>query len=166
MKRRGHIKTTRDWNKILRGDVINSIELVSLHIDVSLYYVPHMCIFNVCGGACECSVQSGKRRKFTEHSDDGFPRLGLLRLPVHGALDAASEPVALYSQAHPYIKHRDGQHRHEEKYEAAELVKREFRHIRQQHCAHCWLFGVATWSCEQTHKKRMNIPRETRLVPL
>lgn len=90
-----------------------------------------------------------KRWKFTEHSDDGFSWLSLPRFSVNGPLDAVPETVALYSEAHPHVKYRYGQHRHEEKYETTELIKREVRHIRQQHGTHRRLLGMTTGSCKQ-----------------
>lgn len=131
---------------------------VSVCVYISLYVV---C---VCMCACMCAYMIRKRRKFTEHSDDGFSWLSLLRFSVNGALDAMPEAVALYSETHSHIEHCYRQHRHEKEYETAELVKRELGHVRQQHGTHRRFLGIATGSCKQMRETLLFLNLQHQII--
>lgn len=103
-----------------------------------------MCLFTMC--VC---VYMWKSRKFTEHSEDGFSWLSLPRFSMNGALNATPEAVALYSETHSHIEHCYRQHWHEKEYETTKLVKRELRHVGQQHSTHRRFFRITTRFCKQ-----------------
>lgn len=79
-----------------------------------------------------------RKKRLTQHSDDGLSGLSLLRVsmdrPLRHRIQCLPGTVP-DPQAHPRVNHQDHQHRYQEEYDAAQLVKRELRHVRQEHRA-------------------------------
>lgn len=50
-------------------------------------------------------------------------------------------------QSHPRIYDEDHKHRYQKKHDTTELVKREFWHVRQQHCANRRISRIISRSC-------------------